>query len=124
MATLPTFTTPVLTGYDRRTLKGHVVAHTFPNGDEHRVSLTVSHDKERKAFTAYLTRYTRKADDGGPFTVETCSPMEDCVRIANRPCARYSLKALEAAFGSTLPIASILLETKLAHLLATPTAAN
>ena len=124
MATLPTFTTPVLTGYDRRTLKGHVVAHTFPNGDEHRVSLTVSHDKDRKAITAYLTRYTRKADDGGPFTVETCSPMEDCVRISATPCKRYSLNALEAEFWKALPNASILLETKLAHLLATPTAAN
>lgn len=122
--TVQSFTTPVLTGYDQRTLKAFVVADTFPNGDQHRVSLSVSHDADRKSFRVSVARYTREASDGGPFAVEHYALMDDIASLGGIRVARYSRKALDQTFADALPVAVAALQGPLADFLRTPTTAR
>lgn len=118
------FTTPVLTGSDQRTLKAFVLAGVLPNGDQHRVSLTVSHDADRKSFRASVSRYTREASTDHGFVIEHYALMEDIASMGGIKVARYSRKALDQTFADSLPVAVAALQGPLSDFLLTPTTAR
>jgi hypothetical protein len=76
---------------------------TKPNGntktEQKGVEVGVHHNKDRKEFLAMAYSMTRGQE--GPFNVSAYSPM-DGVCLARVPVARYSDKALEAAFEQVL----------------------
>ena len=101
-----------------------MLAGILPNGDQHRVSLTVSHDADRKSFRVSVSRYTREASTDHGFVVEHYALMEDIASLGGIKVARYSFKALNATFLDALPVAVAALKDQLADFLLTPTTAR
>jgi len=68
------------------------------------LELSVSHYKEGKAFSVTAHIEARENPDGSAFAVSRWEPMNRAhnLRFQSVPCPRYSAKALEAAWESTI----------------------
>lgn len=80
------------------------VTGTDDDGDTRKVEYSAYHDKDRKRFTLTLRRVSVENSDG-PFSIVKYSPMDDMLRVGSVPVARYSEKALRAAWDSGLAVA-------------------
>lgn len=88
------------------------------------VVLSVSHDKHRKRFSAYLQPVKTEASRNG-FSVETFMLFSGAA-VATEPVARFSAKALEAFLQTALAKVEALVETnaEVAALFADPSTAS
>lgn len=103
---------------DDRTRTAYATVEKMPNGAERRVKLSVSHWKDRKAFSVTLSRVTyHPPKDGSPFSSETLHPLADMKRVALDPIARFSAKALDAEWDAAVRRADLELAGDLSWLL-------
>lgn len=93
-----------LTRPSSRDITASDVTGTADNGDTRKVEYSAYHDKDRKQITLSLRRMSVEKSDG-PFVINKYSPMEDVLRVGSVPVARYSEKALRAAWDSGLAVA-------------------
>lgn len=106
MTDLQFTSTPRLTR-DGRGLEDNLsLGVTDDKGREYRIRLSVSHDKDRKYFLASTWLHTFEMDLATGFGVCSGPLIEGTTFLARIPVARFSRKALDAAYASILDAAN------------------
>lgn len=84
----------------KRALGARRIEAEFEMGDERFVRLSVSHSANSRALMASLWRERREFSCGLESRIS--APFQDIMRLDAQRVARYSVKALEAMFTTTL----------------------